>query len=97
MPRPISCCSTSTIPPLGDPLTSLIHQAADRAVRDVYVDGRLVVESGRALAIDLAEASHRLDAIRRHAAELTASRDHAGRPIEEVAPLPLPLRGVQLA
>ena len=39
--------------PLREPLRSLIFVAAERAVRDVYVDGRLVVENGKCLTIDL--------------------------------------------
>ena len=41
-PRPTSCSSTSPNPwmmPVRDPLRSLVFHAADRAVRDVYVDG----------------------------------------------------------
>src|SRR5262249_61922043 len=46
--------------PARDPLRSLIFHAADRAVRDVYVDGRQVVASGRVLTLDRARALARL-------------------------------------
>src|SRR5579864_3123816 len=38
--------------PARDPLRSLVYTAADRAVRDVFVDGRKVVEKGRVLNLD---------------------------------------------
>ena len=39
--------------PMREPLRSLLYVAADRAVRNVYVDGRLVVKNGHCLTIDL--------------------------------------------
>src|SRR5262249_16961320 len=52
--------------PSRDPLRSLIFHAADRAVRDVYVDGRQVVANGRVLTLDRVGALERLtDAQRR--------------------------------
>jgi hypothetical protein len=36
--------------PLHDPLRNLIYVAAERAVRDVYIDGRQVVDSGQVLS-----------------------------------------------
>ena len=39
--------------PMREPLRSLLYVAADRAVRNVYVDGRLVVKNGHCLIIDL--------------------------------------------
>ncbi|PPR68636.1 MAG: 5'-deoxyadenosine deaminase, partial [Alphaproteobacteria bacterium MarineAlpha1_Bin1] len=35
--------------PKREPLRSLLYVAAERAVRDVYVDGRLVVKYGHCL------------------------------------------------
>ena len=39
--------------PVRDPLRSLIYHAADRAVRDVHVDGNKVVENGEVLTLDM--------------------------------------------
>ncbi|MFP6726725.1 MAG: hypothetical protein VCB63_07725 [Alphaproteobacteria bacterium] len=36
-----------------EPLRSLLYVAAERAVGDVYVDGRLVVKNGHCLTNDL--------------------------------------------
>ena len=41
--------------PVRDPLKSLIYHAADRAVRDVYVDGNKVVADGEVLTLDRAD------------------------------------------
>ena len=46
--------------PARDPLRSLIYHAADRAVRDVFVDGQQVVAGGRVLTLDEAGATGRL-------------------------------------
>ena len=42
--------------PDRDPLKSLIYHAADRAVRDVFVDGRQVVAEGRVVTLDRSAA-----------------------------------------
>ena len=77
--------------PLRDPLRSLIFSAADRAVKDVYVDGIKVVEDGKTLNLDpdtavgiLAEAQQRME-------RDCPNRDFAGRPASEIAPLSLDL------
>lgn len=43
--------------PVRDPLRSLIYSAAERAVRDVYVNGSLVVRDGQVLTIDRATSA----------------------------------------
>ncbi|MGA0598355.1 amidohydrolase family protein [Enterovirga sp. CN4-39] len=72
--------------PLYDPIRSLVYSAADRAVKDIYVGGRRVVENGRVLTLDHAEAVRQLHEIQ---SEVTASmpgRDRKGRRADEVAP-----------
>ena len=77
--------------PARDPLKSLIYHAADRAVRDVWVDGRQVVAEGRVLTLDREGAAGRLaEAQARMCAEVP-QHDYAGRSAEEIAPLSLPL------
>ena len=44
--------------PLRDPLRSLVHSAADRAVRDVYVAGRKVVDDRHVVNLNPREAIH---------------------------------------
>src|SRR5258705_607916 len=53
-------CQNPWMMPVRDPLRSLIFHAADRAVRDVYVDGERVVADGRVLTLDQAGALDRL-------------------------------------
>lgn len=79
--------------PLHDPLRSLVYVAADRAVRDVYVDGRQVVAHGRVLTLDQADAARRLSAAQQRALAGVSRLDPAGRSAEEMSPRSLPLAG----
>jgi cytosine/adenosine deaminase-related metal-dependent hydrolase len=75
--------------PLRDPLRSLVYTAADRAVRDVYVDGAKVVGNGEVLTLDVPAALDRLDAAQRRAEDAVPQHEPDGRSGEEVSPLVL--------
>jgi cytosine/adenosine deaminase-related metal-dependent hydrolase len=77
--------------PARDPLRSLIFHAADRAVRDVFVDGRQVVANGRVLALDRAGALERLAEAQRRMEKSVPQHDPMGRRSEEITPLCLPV------
>jgi len=77
--------------PARDPLRSLVYHAADRAVRDGFVDGRQVVADGRVTTLDQAGAGARLRAAQERMEVQTPSRDYRGRSAGEIAPLSLPL------
>ncbi len=77
--------------PLRDPLRSLVHMAAERAVSEVYVDGVRVVDGGRVLTLDYTGAAGRLDEARQRAEAEVPKLDRAGRSAEQLAPLSLPL------
>jgi len=77
--------------PARDPLRSLIYTAAERAVRDVFVDGRQVVADGAVLTLDRAAALDRLDEAQARMCAGVPRHDYAGRTAEEIAPLSLPL------
>ena len=78
--------------PARDPLRSLMYTAADRAVRDVFVDGEKVVEAGRVLTLNHAEAVGLLaDAQARMEADVP-NHDWGHRRAEDIAPLSLPVR-----
>lgn len=77
--------------PAYDPLRSLIYIAADRAVKDVYVDGRQVVQDGRVLTMDHLAAAEQVAAAQRRIIPKVPGRDRHGRPAEAVAPLTLAL------
>jgi cytosine/adenosine deaminase-related metal-dependent hydrolase len=77
--------------PARDPLRSLVYHAADRAVRDVYVDGRRVVTGGRVLTLNQAEAGERLTEAQQRMLAMVPERDYRRRSADEITPLSLPL------
>jgi cytosine/adenosine deaminase-related metal-dependent hydrolase len=81
----------SQMVPVYDPLRSLLFHASDRAVRDVYVDGRLVVHDHKVLTLDEAGAAARLTEAARKMIEAVPSRDYRGRNIHQMCPLCLPM------
>ena len=77
--------------PARDPLRSLVYTAAERAVRDVYVDGVRVVADRRVLTLNRAEAAARLVEAQRRMLDAVPRHDYAGRSVEAIVPLSLPL------
>jgi cytosine/adenosine deaminase-related metal-dependent hydrolase len=78
--------------PARDPLRSLVYHAADRAVRDVFVDGNQVVAAGKVTTMDEAGACARLRAAQQRMEAHTHSRDYRCRSAAEIAPLSLPVQ-----
>jgi cytosine/adenosine deaminase-related metal-dependent hydrolase len=78
--------------PGREPLRALIYSAQDRAVRDVYVDGRQVVAEGKVLTMDYADAAGRLDEAQHRAELAVPGLDWGNRPIDEIVPSSLPIR-----
>ena len=76
--------------PARDPLRSLIYSAADRAVRDVYVDGVKVVERGKVLTLDHAGALKALAEAQERMLAAAPGRDYRKRSAHQIAPLTLP-------
>ena len=77
--------------PARDPLRSFVYHAADRAVRDVFVDGRQVVADGKVLTMDQAGAGAKLRAAQERMEALAPSRDYRRRTAAEITPLSLPM------
>jgi 5-methylthioadenosine/S-adenosylhomocysteine deaminase len=78
--------------PTQDPLRSLIFYAQERPLREVWVDGRLVVKAGETVFIDHHAA---LEELKPGFADLLSKVkkfDHAGRSAAEVFPLSLRVR-----
>lgn len=73
--------------PLRDPIRSLVYVAAERAVRDVFVDGTQVVTDGKVAAFDLDDATARLQDAQRRAEQRFAKLDFAGRTHLDASPL----------
>ena len=77
--------------PMRDPLRSLIFSSCERAVAEVFVDGRQVVAAGRAMGLDI-DAAH--DALAEAQVRMEAdvpNNDHAKRRALDIAPLSLEL------
>jgi cytosine/adenosine deaminase-related metal-dependent hydrolase len=81
--------------PVYDPLRCLIFTAADRAVRDVYVDGAKVLDGGQVVGFDVAEAARNVQRMQDYGKERAATRDHSGRSAQEIAPTTLPMGNPQ--
>jgi 5-methylthioadenosine/S-adenosylhomocysteine deaminase len=77
--------------PVRDPLRSLVYHAAERAVRDVYIDGRQVVGDFKVLTLDQADAAGRLAEGQERMMAAVRQRDYKGRSADEITPLCLPL------
>ncbi|MBV8090712.1 MAG: amidohydrolase family protein [Alphaproteobacteria bacterium] len=77
--------------PTRDPVRSFVYHAADRAVRDVFVDGRRVVAEGQVLTLDHADAGRRLALAQHRMLNAAPNRDYQRRSAAEIAPLSLPL------
>lgn len=77
--------------PARDPLQSLIYHAADRAVKDVWIAGRQVVQDGKVLTLDHAAAAAKLTEAQARMMERTPQFDYAGRTTDELSPICLPV------
>lgn len=73
--------------PVREPLRSLIYCAQERAVRDVYVDGHLVVKDGTCQTLDLEEALTGLEAAQKRSMARVPSLDWSGRTVDQLAPM----------
>ena len=79
--------------PARDPVRTLIWSGAERAVRDVFVDGRQVVAERRVLTLDHEDALARLTEAQQRMLRDVSGRDYLGRSADEIVPLSLPLAG----
>ena len=76
--------------PARDPVRSFVFEAADRAVREVFVDGLQVVEDARPLHLDTQRAAVALEAAQARMIEEAPGRDFLGRSGDAIAPHSLP-------
>ncbi len=78
--------------PVYDPLRNLLHCAAERAVKAVYVDGRCIASDGKLAGLDYDGAVQ----VMREASKFTTGRiaanDPRSRSLSELAPLSLPVK-----
>lgn len=73
--------------PARDPLRSFVYHAVDRAVRDVFIDGRQAVADGKVLTLDQLDAADRLDRAQHGTIEAAPDRDDRGSTAEAISPL----------
>ncbi len=84
-------CKVPEMQPLYDPLRSLIHTAADRAVRDVYVGGIERVRDGVVLSLDMPRIASEVNATQEALTPDASSRHWAKKPLDDIAPRTLPV------
>jgi cytosine/adenosine deaminase-related metal-dependent hydrolase len=77
--------------PLRDPIRTLIFTAVDRAVAEVFVDGRQVVADRKCITLDRTNALARLEAAQQRMVGNVPQFDFLHRTAEQIAPLTLPL------
>src|SRR5207302_7875361 len=77
--------------PARDPLRSFVYHAADRAVREVFVDGRQVVTDGKVLTLDQEASGARVRAAQERMEAAAPGRDYRRRSAAEITPLSLPV------
>ncbi len=77
--------------PMRDPIRSLIHHAADRAVRDVIIDGKRVVENGKVKTLDYLGTNKKIEQVRQRMEAKLSQFDYGGREAAELSPLVFPI------
>ena len=77
--------------PAHDPLKCLVFTAADRPIRDVFVDGVQRVAGGEVLTIDQKAAGRRIADTQKRVIPRVPERDYASRPADAVAPPAFPI------
>ena len=80
--------------PVRDPLKCLIYSGTAAAVRDVYVNGELMVEDRKVLSIDQDDALNRLQEGQNRALKRVPERDWAHRSADQISPFCLPVEGL---
>jgi 5-methylthioadenosine/S-adenosylhomocysteine deaminase len=79
-------CTHPAMRPCHDPVRSLVYSASERAIRNVFVDGREVVRDGSLLSIDYASAAVALEEAQVRALAQIRQLDWAARSADEIAP-----------
>ena len=81
--------------PLRDPLKCLIHSGTADAVRDVYVDGHLVVSNREVLTMDQNALLDEVEAGQARIMQDMPSLDWAHRKADEISPMCLQMEGAE--
>ena len=78
--------------PVRDPLRSLVYHAAERAIRDVFVDGKKVVDNYEPVNLDRRGALKELRLAQTRMLREASTLDYKGRDAEEISPLSLAIQ-----
>lgn len=74
-----------------EPVRSLVYSANDRAIRDVFVDGRQVVEGGRVINFDIDADIEQIRCAQSEVITGAPARDWAKREMSELSPRIFPV------
>ena len=77
--------------PAHDTLKSLIDHGADRAVKTVFIDGKLAVDNGSVAHLDRSDAAGRLEIAQQRMLKDVPNHDFLGREAKDITPLSLNL------
>jgi cytosine/adenosine deaminase-related metal-dependent hydrolase len=78
--------------PAREPLRNLINVAAERAIRDVYIDGKPVVADGEILTLDYERALAEIDAAQIRSIQRVPEIDFQNRTLDQLAPMTYPVK-----
>ncbi len=78
--------------PGREPLRNLINVAAERAVKDVFIDGKQVVADGEMLTLDYENALNEIDAAQIRSIRKVPELDFQNRTLDQLAPMTFPVR-----
>ena len=78
--------------PGREPLRNLINVAAERAVTDVFIDGRQVVANGDVLTLEYESSLIEMDAAQIRSIRKVPELDFQNRTLDQLAPMTFPVR-----
>ena len=78
--------------PGREPLRNLINVAAERAVKDVFIDGRQVVANGDVLTLEYESSLNEMDAAQIRSIRKVPELDFQNRTLDQLAPMTFPVR-----
>ena len=78
--------------PGREPLRNLINVAAERAVKDVFIDGKQVVANGDVLTLEYESSLIEMDAAQIRSIRKVPELDFQNRTLDQLAPMTFPVR-----
>ena len=78
--------------PGREPLRNLINVAAERAVKDVFIDGKQVVADGDVLTLEYESSLIEMDAAQIRSIRKVPELDFQNRTLDQLAPMTFPVK-----